>query len=582
MTVALINIPLSISLAVAAQAPPGMGIITATWSGLAAALFGGSQYNIVGPTGALSGILTKYTTEYGASCLPWLSISSAGTIFLAYIFKLHTYATFLPSAVSQGFTLGVAMIIAGGQAAPALGLRGLTQRENFLAQMYELVTHIGYTDTYTLAIFISFWAGLFILLHRWPNVPWSIAIAAGGIGVGALSVNGLLPPLETLGHKFGTLSASLWSHAERNKQLEADVGGVIQGSASIAFVAVLETLISGRIADGLTRTKMDQQQEVLGLSLANLISGMAGGLPATAALARTALNVRSGARTRIAGVISAVLTGAVAMLLLPLFQYLPVSVVSAMLFQVAVGMVETKHLYQAFRVQKSALWLTAAVAFLCLAFDPTVAIVAGSIVGLLAAAAKTAEGYSEVVHSTNVQEAAQSGNEFNELVYVSQPSYWQSIRIGFDRWLGQQAQSASDTLTESVVQCVDIPAHMTDHTVIYRIVGDLTYISSLAHEQRMRALTSRNYLVISLRYCLYVDFDGVITLAEVVADLQKKGIHVCVCAINNTVHRQLVKADWFTSLQAEGKVFNSTAEAVAHIENSFHSGHNRRAIENVP
>ena len=159
-----------------------------------------------------------------------------------------------------------------------------------------------------------------------------------------ISSVGYLPHLRTLGDKYGTLHATLWSPAELSPLLHrvaASPKDVGLASVSVAFVAVLESLISGRIADGQTATEMDSGREVLALGAANLACGLAGGLPATAALARTSLSIRSGATGRAAGIVSASLTGLLAIALLPAFSYLPLCVVAALLCQVAVGMLDS-------------------------------------------------------------------------------------------------------------------------------------------------------------------------------------------------------------------------------------------------
>ena len=155
-----------------------------------------------------------------------------------------------------------------------------------------------------------------------------------------------------------------------------------------------------------TRGRRNRERQLLcpGLALANLSCGVAGGLPATAALARTALNIRSGATSRLAGIINALATGGIASLLLQFFTHLPLCVVAALLFQVAIGMIEKKHLLHAYHMDKSAFRSTVLVAFLCLLFDPTVALVLGAVLGLLRSAEQLARGYSEVgaLHSNSI------------------------------------------------------------------------------------------------------------------------------------------------------------------------------------
>lgn len=138
LTVSLVAIPLSISLAVASHASPVVGILTAIWAGLVAALMGGSNYNVVGPTGALSGILASYAILHGSETLATVALLSGVIIYLAYVFRLHKYLVFVPGSAIHGFTLGVAFIIGLGQLNFALGITGLTAHEKFIDNLLEL------------------------------------------------------------------------------------------------------------------------------------------------------------------------------------------------------------------------------------------------------------------------------------------------------------------------------------------------------------------------------------------------------------------------------------------------------------
>ena len=153
ITVSLVSIPLSISLAVAANSTPIMGIITAFWAGLIASIFGGSNYNIVGPTGALSGILAMFAITYGVASLPALAIMSGLIILIFFILHFERYIILIPSSVIHGFTLGVAFIIGLNQLNSALGLQGLNQHEKFIRNVMESFTHIGQFDGGTAILF---------------------------------------------------------------------------------------------------------------------------------------------------------------------------------------------------------------------------------------------------------------------------------------------------------------------------------------------------------------------------------------------------------------------------------------------
>ena len=215
----LINIPLSVSLAVASQSTPTSGIITAVWAGLVAAILGGSQFNITGPTGALAGILANYALLFGADILPLLSITSSLVVAAVYLFKWDKYMVidrlcrtapsycssvpfshlnfcvvgmprwkcqrYLPSSIVHGFTLGVAVIIASSQLSSALGIRDAAVRGSCFLNIVATLSRIGSSNVWAVAVFVFLWLTLFALIKVQPRMPWSVLIAAAGIAWGS-------------------------------------------------------------------------------------------------------------------------------------------------------------------------------------------------------------------------------------------------------------------------------------------------------------------------------------------------------------------------------------------------------------
>jgi len=204
LTVSLVSMPLSLSLSVAAKGTPLMGVITAAWAGMFAALFSSSNYNIVGPTGALSGLLANYAQQYDdVSVLPYLAIVSGLITMLIYALKWQKYIMFIPSSVIHGFTIGVAFIIGLNQLNSAFGLKDLESHEAFRDNVWESLTHLADTDWVNLLIFVGVTAVYLLLIHKWPKAPWAILIAVLGIILGIVQekISGF-PKLETLLSKY--------------------------------------------------------------------------------------------------------------------------------------------------------------------------------------------------------------------------------------------------------------------------------------------------------------------------------------------------------------------------------------------
>ena len=332
--VALVNLPLSISLSVAAKSTPQAGVITAIISGFVSGIFGGSDYNIIGPTGALSGFLANAVMTYqedtgSGDILPVMAIWTGILTFLILALQLQKYVELFPTSVNEGFTLGVAVIIFTGQLNNCFGLEGLHRHEELLANIYETFAHINQINLGSFIICMIFLNGFFILIKQASKIPWQAVLSFIGIILGAVITATEWFTLPTLYTKYGDLGfeGHLFIKDWRIDVLSQP--SFFVDMIPITLVAILETLISAKIADKMTNTRFAQVPEMVALGLSNVFSGFLGGIPGTAALARTALNIKSGATHKTSSLISAVVMVLVAILLFSYFKYLPLSVVAA-------------------------------------------------------------------------------------------------------------------------------------------------------------------------------------------------------------------------------------------------------------
>lgn len=387
ITVALVSLPLSISLAIAADATPVQGIITAAWAGLSSAVLGGSHYNVVGPTGALSGILSGFSVRYGPDVQPILAMLSGVFCFMVWVFHLERYFVFIPGAVMHGFTLGVAFIITMNQLNFALGLPKMHRHEKFLDNIYESLTHLDQTSWFAVVFFVISFLALSRLQKRFNKVPWAIVLAVFGIIWGILQQVASFPiQLATIQSRYGDLDLAIFRIPNLSSIMNEPFTmwiDIIMGCISISVVAVLETLISAFIADRMTKTLFNQRQEVLSIGITNFISGIAGGIPATAALARTSLNVRSGATSRAAGIVNGVSIIILSLVLFDLFKFLPLPVVATILVNVAARMVEWHEVKLLYKMDRAMFGVCVASAVVCVVEDPTVGIIAGAVLAML-------------------------------------------------------------------------------------------------------------------------------------------------------------------------------------------------------
>lgn len=518
LTVSLVSIPLSVSLAVASQSTPTAGIITAIWAGLLASLFGGSKFNIVGPTGALSGILAAYALGYGASALPMLAVVSGVFILIAYLLKFERFLVFVPASTIHGFTLGVAVIIAANQLNFALGLTNLEQHKHFIDNVWESLAHIGNASLITILTFALGLAFLLTLTKFLPKIPGAILLAPLGILLGYLSQNHLVPfSLQTLGMRYPDISAKLFEAPH----LFVD-GSLIVPAATVAIVAILETMISAKIADGMTKTKHDKRKEMLGLSIANIGSGMMGGIPATAALARTSLNIKTGATDTMSATISSICIVVISFLLLTSFRYIPLAVIASILVFVALRMIEAEHFHRMFHYDKRSFVITLLVAFVTIYEDPIIGIIFGTAVSLLIFMEKLSHGQFDLII-----------NDENKKI--------------IERVSGENLE---DVVGDG-------------HTIVYSIKGQLAYMNSAAHIARFeQKLNGYEHVILRLRELYFVDLDGVDAFNEIIDLIHAQRKNVIVTGVNPLIRVMLEESALFKDLEKNGLVFARTSDAL--------------------
>lgn len=520
ITVSLVSIPLSISLAVAAGATPLMGIITAIWAGLLASIFGGSNFNIVGPTGALSGILAIFAISHGAKSLPALAILSGIIILISFVFHFEKYIILIPSSVIHGFTLGVAFIIGLNQLNFALGLKNLPTHESFIKNVFESLRHIGQFDMWTLALFGIALCLLFVFLKLAPKIPGPIVVAIFGVAIGYMSENGFLfAQFQTLNTRFGEIGSQIIQLQSFSFNF-LDYG-VIKVALAVAVVAILETLISAKIADNMTKTKSNSRKEMLGLGLANIASGIFGGIPATAALARTSLNVKSGATHKTSAVISSIMIIVISVIFLSNFKYLPLAVVAAILVYVAFRMVESEHFKHIYMFDKKSFVLALVVAGITVGQDPIVGIIVGSIVALLIFVSHLSKGQSEII-------------------------------INKDKKMVARIQA---------LKYNEVEKHTGD-VVVYRFAGQVNYINCQSHFENLSKLNGANVLILNFRNLFHIDLDGLDAMGEIIKNAEMQNKKVMATSAGPLIIPSLAKTDWFKKLKTEGMVFNSTTDAL--------------------
>jgi SulP family sulfate permease len=338
LTVAIVALPLSLALAIASGATPERGLYTAIVAGFLISLLGGSRYQIGGPTGAFVAVVFTVIQTHGYDGLV-LATLLAGVILIAFgLSGLGTIIKYIPYPVVTGFTSGIALLIFSSQVADLLGLRIADMPGDFLGRVGAIADHIGTFDPLTLATGLAAIVLIFVLRRlapRWPG--FLIAVILGG---GAVALLGL--EVETIGSRFGDLPRSLPAPVLPALSWSKLVA-VVPAAFTIAFLAGIESLLSCVIADGMTGGRHRSNSELVAQGLANIVSVLFGGIPATGALARTATNIKAGGQTPFAGMIHAAALLAILFVAAPLARHIPLTVLAGVLVVVAWNMSEAER-----------------------------------------------------------------------------------------------------------------------------------------------------------------------------------------------------------------------------------------------
>ena len=338
VTVAIIALPLAMAFAIASGVSPEKGLFTAVVGGLIIALFGGSRYQIGGPTGAFVVVLYAVILKHGYDGLVIATFLAGIMLFLMGVFKLGNIIKYIPYPVTVGFTTGIALIIFSSQIKDFLGLPIAKMPAEFIDQWKLYSTEFLHVNYYALGIGVISMALLIKLRHRFPHIPTPIIV----IILSALAVYLFKLPVETIGSKFGALPTTLPYPSMPAFSLEK-VRAVFPDAITIALLGAIESLLSCVVADGMTGDRHHSNKELMAQGAANIASVLFGGIAATGAIARTATNIKAGAYSPIAGVIHALMLLIFMFLFSKFIVLIPLATLAAILIVVAWNMSEFHH-----------------------------------------------------------------------------------------------------------------------------------------------------------------------------------------------------------------------------------------------
>lgn len=354
VTVGLVALPLAMAFAISSGVPPQAGLYTAVVAGFLLAALSGSMTAIGGPTGAFVVIVAGIIQRYGLGGLMACTVMAGVLLIVAGVTGMGAFVKFIPKPVLIGFTNGIALLIASTQIKDFFGLKIDRLPSEFFERAESLALHFHTASVPATLLAAATLAVLIVCMRFLKRVPGAIV----GMVLGTAAVVLFQIPVETVGSKFGGIPGGL-PHLQIPDLSWRAIPNLLSPALTVAILGAIESLMSAMVADRMSGDKHNPNVELVAQGVANLVSPLFGGLPATGAIARTATNIRSGAKTPVAGMIHALTLLAILLFAAPLAKFIPLASLSAILLVVAWNMGEWKEIPQLLKMTRSEIvvWL---------------------------------------------------------------------------------------------------------------------------------------------------------------------------------------------------------------------------------
>jgi len=416
ITVGIVALPLAMAFAIASGVKPEAGIFTAVIAGFVISALGGSRVAIGGPTGAFVVIVYGIYQQYGLSNLMICTVMAGVILLIMGFARLGTMIKFIPYPVTVGFTSGIAVLILSTQIKDFFGLRlAQAMPSGFVGKLSVFFTHLGTIHLPTVILALVSVGIIVTWPKKWTRwVPGSIVALVFGTTFVFLLQSRIIPlhfEVDTIGSRFGGIPQALpslhWPVFDWQ-----NIQNLVRPATTIALLAAIESLLCCVVADGMIDDRHDSNQELMAQGLANILSPLFGGIPATGAIARTATNVKNGGRTPVAGIIHAAVLLTIILVAAPLAKFIPLATLSAVMIVVAYNMGEWHQFVRLPRWPKSdaSVFLTAFA--LTVLMDLTVAVE----IGMVLAAVLFIKRISETTQITAVDQMTETEGSQHSLV----------------------------------------------------------------------------------------------------------------------------------------------------------------------
>ena len=378
LTVGLVALPLAMAFAISSGVPPQSGIYCAIIAGFLISALGGSKAQIGGPTGAFVVVVSGILAKYGLDGLFMCTLMAGIALVILGVTGLGTAVKYIPRPVVIGFTNGIAVLIASTQLKDFFGLRIEKVPGEFVERLKTIVEHWQTLSVPATLMAISALTVIILMMRLVRKVPGSIVVLVVGTGVAW----GLKLPLETIETRFGGIPSGLPSVTIPEFRPDL-VLTLLAPALTVTMLGAIESLLSAVVADRMSGDKHNPNVELFAQGVANIMSPLLGGLPATGAIARTATNIRSGAQTPVAGMLHAVTLLLVLVFAAPLARHIPLCVLAAILMMVAYNMGEWREIPEILKLSKADICVWVMTFALTVFADLTVAVQVGMILAAL-------------------------------------------------------------------------------------------------------------------------------------------------------------------------------------------------------
>ena len=510
--VGIVALPLAIAFGIASGVSPEKGIITAIVAGFIISFLGGSKVQIGGPTGAFIVIIYGIIQEYGIDGLMVATMMAGVLLILLGIFKLGTVIKFIPYPIIIGFTSGIAVTIFTTQIADIFGLnfKGEKVPGDFIGKWILYFHHFDTVNWWNVIVSVVSVFIIAITPKFSKKVPGSlVAIILVTVGVYCLKMYGGITCIDTIGDRF-SIKAQLPEAAVPALDWEA-IKNLFPVAITIAVLGAIESLLSAAVADGVIGDRHDSNTELIAQGIANFVSPIFGGIPATGAIARTMTNINNGGKSPVAGIVHAVVLLLILLFLMPLAQYIPMSCLAGVLVIVSYNMSGWRVFKGLLKNPKSDVAVLLITFFLTVIFDLTVAIEVGLVIAC-------------VLFMKRVMETTKISVITDEI----------------------------DPNNESDLEVHEEHLMIPQGVEVYEINGPYFFGIATKFEEIMSRLGDRPKIrIIRMRKVPFIDSTGIHNLTTLCEMSQKENIHIILSGVNEKVHKVLEKSGFYELLGEE-------------------------------